>query len=141
LDATHLQRADNDFSFLPGWTREVQKRFMDNTRLGQLGLRTNDEEQRVQQNTGGNCVIVRSVFDHVRWLEYPWGHDFYPPGWTEDSYYSPAVKLAGWEWARVKKPCIYSLASGDWADPYYQNSYGVRGITPRTDDPTLPGTS
>jgi glycosyltransferase involved in cell wall biosynthesis len=139
-DATHLQRADNDFSFLPGWTREVRRRFMANPALGQLGLRTNEEELWVTHNTGGNCIVIRTVFAKVRWREEPWGHPKYPPGYSEDSFFSPDVTRAGWEWGRVKRPCITSLASGDWGDEYYQKSYGIRGITPNPLDPTAPGT-
>ena len=137
LDATHLQRADNDFAFLPDWPRQAWKRFMQNPSLGQLGLRTDKEEQWARHNVGGNCIVIRSVFDRVRWREEPWGDPVYPVGYTEDSFYTPAVVEAGYDWDRVRKPCIVSLASGDWQDPYYQHSYGVRGITPRPGDPTL----
>jgi glycosyltransferase involved in cell wall biosynthesis len=138
--ATHLHRADNDFEFLPGWCEEVERIFQ-NPKVGQVGLRTDEEEQYVQRNTGGNCVIRRALWDQgLRWDERPWpeirkkGGD----GWTEDSFFSPAVKKMGYTWTRVKRPCIRNLASGDWKDPYYQESYGVRGIRPRRDDPTVP---
>jgi glycosyltransferase involved in cell wall biosynthesis len=139
-NATHLHRADNDMEFLPGWCEEVERIFQ-NPKVGQVGLRTDEEEQFVQRNTGGNCVIRRELWDQgLRWDERPWpelrkkGGD----GWTEDSFFSPAVKKLGYTWTRVKRPCIRNLASGDWKDPYYQESYGIRGIRPRRDDPTVP---
>ena len=139
-DDTHLHRADNDMEFLPGWCEEVERIFQ-NPKVGQVGLRTDEEEQYVQRNTGGNCVIARELWDKgLRWDERPWpelrkkGGD----GWTEDSFFSPAVRKMGYTWTRVKRPCIRNLASGDWKDPYYQESYGVRGIRPRRDDPTVP---
>jgi Glycosyl transferase family 2 len=139
-DTTHLHRADNDMEFLSGWCEEVERIF-ENPKVGQVGLRTDEEEQYVQRNTGGNCVIRRELWDKgLRWDERPWpelrkkGGD----GWTEDSFFSPAVKKMGYTWTRVKRPCIRNLASGDWKDPYYQESYGIRGIRPRRDDPTVP---
>lgn len=135
-DATFLQRSDNDMEFLPGWCNQVGACFSD-PEIGQVGLRTDEEEQHVPQNTGGNCVIRRELWDAgLRYRERPWGK--YPPGYSEDSYFSPEVVRMGWRWARVKEPCIRNLASGDWSDPYYQESYGVRGITPHPDDPTVP---
>ena len=137
-DADFLHRADNDFAFLEGWCEEAQERFQDPT-LGQLGLRTNEEEVFVRTNVGGNNIIRRSLWDAgLRYNETPWPE--LPAGWSEDSYFSPAVKEMGYRWERVKRPCIRSLASGDWSDPYYQRSYGARQITPNPDDPTLPGT-
>lgn len=138
---THLHRADNDFEFLPGWCEEVERRFARNPRLGQLGLRTDAEDEYAKHNTGGNCVIRREVWDQgVRYDETPWPEirEKYGDGYSEDSFFSQAVKAKGWEWARVKKPCIRNLASGDWHDPYYVESYGIRGIRPRRDDPTVP---
>lgn len=126
-DAQLLHRADNDFSFRPGWCEEVVKRFKVNPQLGQLGLRTDKEEQYVSSNVGGNNVIRRELWDKgLRYDERPWKQ--YPPGWSEDTLFSPAVREMGYEWARVKKPCIMSLASGDWDDPYYRKSYGDRRI-------------
>ncbi|HKZ41487.1 MAG TPA: glycosyltransferase, partial [Candidatus Hodarchaeales archaeon] len=120
-DAIFLHRSDNDFRFLPGWCEETQRMFEANSKLGQLGLRTDEEELFVAQNTGGNCVIRRELWDQgLRWDETPWPK--YPPGWSEDSFFSPAVLNMGYEWDRVERPCIESLASGDWRDPYYQES-------------------
>jgi glycosyltransferase involved in cell wall biosynthesis len=124
---TLLHRSDNDFSYLPGWCDEVVTRF-NNPQIGQVGLRTNREEMKVRSNVGGNNVIRRRLWDDgLRYDERPWGKD-YPPGWTEDSLFSPEVLKLGYEWTRVKKPCIVSLATGDWNDPYYEQSYSVRGI-------------
>lgn len=124
-DATHLQRADNDMAFLPGWCNEVQMRFK--RRVGQVGLRTMAEEFRCAVNTGGNCVILRELWDKgLRWDERPWPE--YPAGLSEDTFFSPRVKKMGYQWVRVKKPCLESLATSDWEDPYYAKSYTDRGI-------------
>jgi hypothetical protein len=126
---TLLHRSDNDFAYLPGWVEEVLSRLSDG-RYGQVGLRTDEEELRAEWNVGGNNVIRRELWDAgLRYDERPWGQ--YPPGFTEDTYFSPAVKNLGWEWTRVRKPCIESLASGDWDDPYYEQSYSIRGIKRR----------
>jgi hypothetical protein len=136
-DACFLHRADNDFAFLPGWCEEVEERFLD-AELGQLGLRTDEEEQWAPGNVGGNNIIRRELWDQgLRYKEKPWTQ--YPPGYSEDSYFSPAVVRMGYCWDRVKRPCIRSLASGDWGDSYYAKSYGDRGITPQPDDPTASG--
>lgn len=136
-DADLLQRADNDFSFRPGWCDEVAERFASEPELGQLGLRTDKEEMFATSNVGGNNVIRRELWDKgLRYDERPWKQ--YPPGWSEDSLFSPAVVEMGYHWARVKKPCIVSLASGDWDDPYYRKSYGDRRIRRPKDN--APGT-
>ena len=125
-EATFLQRADNDFRFLPDWCAEVKRRFVD-PKIGQLGLRTPPEEQWASNNVGGNSIFRRELWDQgLRYEEKPWSE--YPPGWSEDSLISPEVKKMGYEWRRVKRPCIESLASGDLNDPYYVKSYGDRGI-------------
>ena len=145
-DATHLHRADNDFKFLPGWCDEVEARFDVNPRLGQLGLRTGDEELWVDHNTGGNCVIRRELWDEgIRWDERPWP-EIKPAGYTEDSYFSPEVIRMGWEWGRVTTPCIQSLSHEDPEDPYYRKSWADRGIDicdrtqPRPPHDQRPGT-
>jgi glycosyltransferase involved in cell wall biosynthesis len=127
-EATHLQRADNDMRFLPGWSEEVELRFLQKHRtLGQLGLRTRAEEFNCRHNTGGNCVIRADLFRRgLRYDERPWTQ--YHPGTSEDSLFSPAVRRLRSNWARVQVPCLESLASGDWEDPYYQRSYGDRRI-------------
>jgi len=138
-DATHLHRSDNDMEYLPGWCEQVEHIFQ-SEKVGQVGLRT-DEEDEFAQNTGGNCVIRRELFDAgLRYDERPWPQirAEVGDGYSEDSFFSARVKQMGYTWTRVKRPCIRNLASGDWKDPYYVESYGVRGIRPRRDDPTLP---
>src|SRR5687767_9286567 len=48
---TFLQRADNDFRFLPDWCDAVAEVFEGN-RVGQVGLRTDEEEQFAFSNVG-----------------------------------------------------------------------------------------
>jgi len=127
-DADFLHRADNDFAFLPGWCDQVGHMFR-TKKIGQVGLRTDEEELYAPWNVGGNCVIRRELWDKgLRYDERPWKD--YPPGYSEDSFFSPAVEQLGYTWKRVKEPCIRTLASGDLSDPYYQRSYGDRGINP-----------
>jgi glycosyltransferase involved in cell wall biosynthesis len=127
-DATHLHRADNDFAFLPGWCDEVEAHFQENEKLGQLGLRTGEEELWNTHNVGGNCVIRRELWDQgLRWDERPWP-EIKTPGYTEDSFFSPEVERMGWTWARVEKPCIRSLSFEDPEDPYYRKTWADRGI-------------
>jgi glycosyltransferase involved in cell wall biosynthesis len=126
--ASVLHRADNDWRFLPGWCEEVQRCLAENTRLGQLGMRTGEQELWNGRNVGGNCVIRREIFDQgLRYDERPWPK-IKTPGYTEDSYMSPKVLRMGWEWGRVEQPCIESLAAEDPADPYYLRSWEDRGI-------------
>lgn len=128
-DATLLHRQDNDFAFQEGWDKQVVTAFKRSPKLGQLGLRTDKEELFAPWNVGGCCVIRRELWDQgLRYDERPWGE--YPVGYSEDSFLSPAVREMGYNWRRVKKPCLESLASGDWDDPYYERSYGIRGIKP-----------
>lgn len=130
-DATHLQRADNDFIFLPGWCDEVELCFQMNHRLGQLGMRTDEEEMHNSHNVGGNCVIRRQLWDDgLRWDERSWP-EIKVPGYTEDSFMSPAVSKMGWEWSRVKHTCIQSISFEDLNDPYYQQTWADRGILPK----------
>lgn len=130
LDADVLHRADNDFRFLPGWCGAVAERFWD-PQVGQVGLRTDDEEMHAEWNVGGNCVIRRELFDAgLRYDERPWGHPDIPKGWTEDSLLSPAVREMGWEWTRVTRPCIAPTSTEDPDDPYYRRTWRLRGITP-----------
>lgn len=123
-----LHRADNDFEFLPGWCDEIVKRFQENPRLGQLGLRTDAEELWNGHNVGGNCVFRRQLWDEgLRWDETPWP-EIKVAGYTEDSFMSPQVAARGWEWGRVRKPCIRSISFEDPDDPYYQATWADRGI-------------
>jgi glycosyltransferase involved in cell wall biosynthesis len=128
---THLHRADNDFIFLPGWCDEVERMFDANPRLGQLGMRTDEEEFFNGRNVGGNCVIRRELWDEgLRYDERPWPKIARKvPGYTEDSYMSPKVLRMGWEWDRVERPCIQSISYEDPADPYYQQTWADRGIS------------
>lgn len=127
-DATHLQRADNDWAFLPGWCEEVERCFTENPKLGQLGLRTAEQEQHNTHNVGGNCVIRRELWDAgLRYRETPWPK-IKTVGYTEDSFMSPEVIRMGWEWGRVEKPCITSLADEDPYDEYYLKSWKDRGL-------------
>ena len=127
-DADFLHRTDNDFKFLPGWCEQVERLFK-TKKIGQVGLRTDVEEVYARWNVGGNCVIRRSLWDNgLRYDERPWPE--YPPGYSEDSFFSPAIEEMGYTWRRVKKPAIESLASGDMNDPYYVRAYGDRGIVP-----------
>jgi glycosyltransferase involved in cell wall biosynthesis len=126
-DATILHRADNDMRFLPGWCDAVWEALQDPS-VGQVGLRTDEEENFQRVNTGGNCVIRRELWDKgLRWDEHPWG-PYYAPGCSEDTLFSPAVRKMGYRWTRVKTPCLIDMATGDPEDPYYQASYGARGI-------------
>jgi hypothetical protein len=133
-DATHLHRADNDHIFLPGWCEHVQERFESDRKIGQVGLRTAAEEGHIQQNTGGNCVIRRELWDAgLRWDERTWPElrDQIAPGHTEDSLFSPAVKAMGYRWTRVKRPCIQPISPETYDDPdwpYYVKSFTDRGI-------------
>lgn len=139
-DATLLQRADNDFVFLPGWCDEVMYK-LEAEKIGQLGLRTPAEELHAKTNVGGNCIIRRHLFDEgLRYDERPWPQicKEVGAGYSEDSFLSPLVHHMGYRWTRVRNPCIASLATGDWKDSYYQESYAARGIVPNPADPTLP---
>lgn len=125
-DAVLLHRADNDFEFLPGWCEQVTMEFV-SPRLGQLGLRTDEEECNSPINVGGNMVLRRELWDNgLRYDERPWPE--YPTGWSEDGFMSPQVRAMGWNWRRVRRPCIRALADGDWSDEYYIKSYGDRGL-------------
>lgn len=139
-DATLLQRADNDFVFMPGWCDEVVYKF-EAEKIGQVGLRTHAEELHAKTNVGGNCVIRRKLWDEgLRYDERPWPQirEEVGVGYSEDSFLSPLVHHMGYRWTRVRNPCIVSMATGDWKDPYYQESYRARGIAPNPADPTLP---
>lgn len=125
-DADFLQRADNDFSFLPGWCDEAEACFND-AGLGQLGLRTDEEEVFCADNVGGNNIIRRELWDAgLRYDERPWTD--YPPAWTEDSYFSPAVEALGWRWGRVSRHIIQDLSLPTWDDSYYRQTFQDRNI-------------
>ena len=127
-DTTHLHRSDNDWMFYPGWCDEVERKFSENPRLGQLGLRTDEQEMQNEHNVGGNCIIRRELWDAgLRYKETPWPQ-LKTPGYTEDSYMSPAVTRMGWEWDRVDRLCIEGISYEDASDPYYQQTWRDRGI-------------
>lgn len=129
-EADVLHRSDNDFRFLPGWC-EVLAAALEPADVGQVGLRTDEEEMHAQWNVGGNCAIKRELWDRgLRYDERPWG-EAYPKGWTEDSLLSPAVLEMGYRWTRVTSPCIAPTSSEDPSDPYYQRTWELRGILPR----------
>lgn len=126
-DATHLQRADNDFRFLKGWCDEVLACFAEQADLGQLGLRTDEEEAYCRQNVGGNNIILRELWDRgLRYREDPWSD--YEPGLTEDSFFSPRVSRLGWRWGRVSRHIIQDLAIVTPDDEYYQRTWAARGL-------------
>lgn len=127
-NATHLHRADNDFAFLPGWCQHVRRAFSSKKKVGQVGLRTGEEENWVGNNVGGNNVILRKLFDQgLRYDERPWPE--YPPGWTEDSYFSPAVLHTGYRWVRVEEPSIRPISGEESLDdPYYAKTWADRRI-------------
>lgn len=138
-DATHLHRADNDFIFLPGWCEEVERMFAANENLGQVGLRTDEEEDFNRINVGGNCVIIRELWDGgLRWDERPWPQirDEVGPGWTEDSIMSknvkktrlPVFEKGHYTWDRVERPCIQPISVESLDDEYYQATWADRGI-------------
>ena len=120
-----LHRSDNDIEYLPGWCEEVMRHFDADVKLGQIGLRTVEEEGR-HPNVGGNCVVRAEVFEQVRWSEEPWR----PGVKGEDYYFTTAVAEAGWNWTRVSQPCIVHRGA-QWperpTDPYYAESWGARG--------------
>ena len=125
-----LHRADNDFVFLPDWETHVRLMFSANEQLGQLGLRTGEEELHNTHNVGGNCVIRKQLFDEgLRYDERPWPKIAKKvPGYTEDSFLSPEVRKMGWWWDRVKQPCIRPIGYESPDDPYYQSTWADRGI-------------
>lgn len=127
-DATVLHRADNDFVFLPGWCAAVAERFWD-PHVGQVGLRTDEEEFHNGHNVGGNSALRRSLWDAgLRYDERPWGHKSIPRGYTEDSLLSPAVVEMGYVWTRVTRPCIRPISRESASDPYYERTWRLRGI-------------
>jgi GT2 family glycosyltransferase len=120
----YLHRSDNDVEYLPGWCDEVVRMFDTHPTLGQVGLRTLEEEG-AHAAVGGNCVIRREVWEAgVRYREEPWGAIVH-----EDAHMSGTVAAAGFAWARVERPCIVHQGIADMGDPYYQESMRIRGIT------------
>jgi glycosyltransferase involved in cell wall biosynthesis len=123
IKATHLHRSDNDFEYQPGWCDEVVAQFAD-PQLGQLGLRTVEEEGSVGA-VGGCSIIRREIWDAgVRYSEAPW-HEM---PW-EDTHMSRDVEAAGYRWGRVTRPCATHIGLASSQDPYYQETFTVRNIT------------
>lgn len=125
-DADLLQRADNDWVFLPKWCLHIQNSFK-RRKMGQVGLRT-EREEPVSWNVGGNNVILRELWDKgLRYDERPWTQ--LPQGHSEDTYLSPAVRAMGYRWTRVPRPCIVGISNERLSDPYYQKSWSDRKIS------------
>jgi glycosyltransferase involved in cell wall biosynthesis len=122
-----LHRSDNDVEYLEGWSDHVTRCFESDPNLGQLGLRTLEEEGN-HPNVGGNCVVRSEVFQQVRWLEDGW-----QPGVKgEDYFFTTAVHGAGFNWGRVTSPCIVHRGA-QWPDqprddPYYVETWGAKGV-------------
>jgi glycosyltransferase involved in cell wall biosynthesis len=124
-DTTFLHRSDNDMEYLPGWVEAARERFGDD-RVGQVGLRTDEEELGCDTNVGGTSIFRRKLWDQgLRYRTDPWEK---LGSMTEDYWISRQVEHMGWKWTRVTRPCVVHIASGDMDDPYYQRSYGIRGI-------------
>jgi glycosyltransferase involved in cell wall biosynthesis len=122
VDADFLHRSDNDFEYQPGWCDEVEEKFAD-PQLGQLGLRTVAEEGSVGA-VGGCSIIRRAIWDAgVRYSEAPWSE----MPW-EDTHMSRDVEAAGYRWGRVGRPCALHIGVASSQDPYYQETFTVRGI-------------
>lgn len=136
-DADLLHRSDNDLRYLPGWSDALLERFRrghgrggegnEVRRVGQVGLMTDAQEGRRMPAVGGNMAISRAVYDAgVRYTERGW--DEIP--W-EDGMMTSAVVGAGFGWARVSTQCLVHMGDPpDFNDPYYRETYGIRGILP-----------
>lgn len=123
-NATLYHRSDNDMEYLPGWCDEVVERFEANPNLGQLGLRTLEEEGN-HAAVGGNAVIRRELWDKgLRYDERPWTQVPF-----EDANMSQKVRRLGYTWERVQKPCTVHIGIASSTDPYYQATFADRGIT------------
>lgn len=137
-DESHdlLHRSDNDLHYLPGWSDALVERFQrghgrggkSGLRVGQVGLMTDAQEGRAVPAVGGNMAIRREVYeDGVRYTDEPWSS----VPW-EDGMMTGSVVSAGWGWARVATQCLVHLGDPpDFDDPYYIETYGIRGILPK----------
>lgn len=137
-DESHdfLHRSDNDLNYLPGWSDALMERFerghgrggVGRARVGQVGLMTDAQEGKKVPAVGGNMAIRRAVWEEgVRYTDEPW--NVVP--W-EDGMMTGAVVQAGWGWARVATQCLVHLGDPpDFDDPYYIETYGIRGILPK----------
>lgn len=120
-----LHRSDNDVRYLPGWSQQLINPFLDNRKIGQVGLMTNTQEGIDMPAVGGNMAILREVYEAgVRYSDEPW--DVVP--W-EDGMLTHQVMSAGWRWTRVAEQCLVHLGDPpDFNDPYYVESYRIRGL-------------
>lgn len=122
-NATLLHRSDNDGVYLPGWADHVRDRFAADPYLGQLGLRTVEEEGAVGA-VGGFAVLRRALWDNgLRYSELPWTECSF-----EDGVLSHQVEGSGWRWERVTQRCCEHAGICSSKDPYYKETFGVRGI-------------
>lgn len=129
--ATHLHRSDSDMEYLSGWCDWVRHAFGHTGVVGQVGLRTSLEENDNYLNVGGTAVFDRKLWDEgLRYRTDSWET---LGTFTEDYWISQEVVERGYRWVRVKRPCVVHLATGDLNDPYYQHSYGVRGLLAESD--------
>lgn len=118
-----FHRSDNDVEYLPGWCDEVVERFDENPNLGQLGLRTLAEEGP-HAAVGGNCVISKDAYR--KGARYP--EDGWHVSAFEDSVMSQRINSLGLAWDRARRPCIVHIGIASRNDPYYQETFRVRGI-------------
>ena len=127
-DATHLHRADNDFIYREGWCDEVEERFSEDPKLGQLGLLTDEQEAYAPSNVGGNNIVLRKLWKKgLRYDERPWTE--LDPGFSEDSFLSPVILQYGYKWGRVRRLIIDGITTPDPKDPYYIETYASRRIS------------
>lgn len=122
--ATHLHRSDNDMRFLPGWCEWLSTEFDAGTLVGQVSLRT-DEQEPASDAVGGNMVLARAAWDEgVRYTDEPW--DAVP--W-EDGLLTANLVERGWLWRRVRRACTIHLGDPpDFTDAYYRDTYAIRGL-------------
>lgn len=121
---TILHRSDNDVLYLPGWADTLADAFEQHPDWGQIGLRTDFEENHVDA-VGGNNAIRRAVWlAGARYSERPWTVD----PW-EDGLFNGTIRDLGFGWGRVPTPCIVHVGDADPDDPYYIKSYAERGIS------------
>lgn len=121
---TLLHRSDNDVEYLPGWANHVRERFATEPDLGQLGLRTLEEEGP-HAAVGGNCVLRRNLFEQgYKYAGQPWHENAF-----EDAQLSALITGSGYRWARATQPCVVHLGVPSSTDPYYQQTFRERGIS------------
>lgn len=124
--ANVLHRSDSDIEYLPGWCENAYAMLELDARTAIVGLRTDEEELHTKLNTGGTAVIARHAWDAgLRYVETPWVDDM-----TEDWRLCQDALRMGFRWTRVDRPSVIHLGADDAKadDPYYQRSFGDRGI-------------